>query len=131
MPRLSWTKEPVDTANTSRDGSGTLVLVLQVTELSGSFVDTIKCFPLGTNVKTVGVLIGNNGDDIANPENNFVIGEEELPATTLGAYASTDAVAFSIGCWFPVDFRVYALVHDNQAAGRQFIAFSDNSYQVY
>ena len=53
-----------------------------------------------------------------------------MVATTLGSALATDSTTFTIAAWFDEDFEIYALVNDTQAAGRQFVAFSDASYQV-
>lgn len=131
MSRIGWTKDPVDTANTNRDGSGVLVKVLEIAA-GGQFVDTVACRSLGTNVATVAALIGTNGQGLENPRNNFLAGSDQaLAATTLGTPASTDTVEFQVGTWFDEGYEIHALVHDNQAAGRQFIAHADPTYQRY
>jgi len=130
MARISWTINPVTVANTARDGSGTLYRVLRVESPSGQYVDHIDCHSFGTNAATEVVLLGTNGNGIANENNNFLLGSEAMIATTLGTSLTTDSVTFTIGAWFDQDFEIYALVHATQAAGRQFVAFSDASYQV-
>lgn len=131
MSRIGWTQSGVTVANTNRDGSGTLVLVMRVDNPAGQFIDTVTCHPLGTNVATVGVLIGTNGQGLSNARNNFLLGAKSLEATTLGTHASTDDVSFQIGGWFDFGYEIYALVHDAQAAGRQFVAWSDSTYQQF
>ena len=54
---------------------------------------------------------------------------EESATDGVHTAAATDEVEFPINAWLPVDTEIYALVHDTQAAGRQFIAYSDPSYQ--
>lgn len=129
MPRIGWTQEPVDTANTNRDGSGTLVEI--VTLDSDTYVDRIVCHTLGTNIATTGVIIASNGSGLANPRNNWLMGRESLPMTTTGTVNSGDCVAFTIDAWMEEGTEIYALVHDAQAAGRQFVAYSDPTYQKY
>ena len=130
MTPIGWTKTPVTTANTARDGSGTLTLVWTADE-EKQYVDTIRCSPVGTNVETEAVLIGSNGSGVGVPHNNFLLGNKQLAATTIGSALDTDIVEFQIGAWFPKGYEIYALVHATQAAGRQFVAFSDPSYQQY
>ena len=128
--RISWTKDPVNTANTNRDGTGTLVKVFEATAF-GQFVDTIVCHSLGTNVQTEGVLIVTNGQGLSQSFNNSLLGNQALAATTLGTALTGDSVVYQVGAWFDEGFEIWALVHDNQAAGRQFIAFADPTYQQY
>ena len=129
MPIIGWTKNPVVTANTARNGTGTVTLVWEAA--AKEFVDTVVCQSFGTNVATEAVLIGNNGNAVSDENNNFLLGNKALEATTLGTALDTDTVAFQIGAWFEQGYRIYALVHGSQAAGRQFICFSDESYQRY
>lgn len=131
MPAIGFTQSAVDTANTNRDGSGTLVEVFEVTASAGEYIDRIECYPLGTNAATEGVLIASNGQGLANPRNQCVIGREALQATTAGTPAAGDNVTFTIGGWFPKGYIIYALVHAAQASGRHFVAYSDSSYQHY
>lgn len=131
MPAIAWTKTPVDTANTNRDGSGTLVELYEIMADDGEFIDTVVCQPLGTNVATAAVLILSNGQGVANSRNNTILGRASLQATTLGSPAAGDEVTFQIGAWIPKGYVIYALVHDAQAAGRQFTIFSDSTYQRY
>lgn len=126
---IYWTREPVDTANTNRDGSGTIVLIGKA--VSRVFIDTLVCMPLGTNVATTGAILLNNGNGTADAENTSLIHEKELAATTLGTVVSTDRVIYELGFWMEPGQELYALVHDNQDAGRQFTGFHDPSYQVY
>ena len=130
MTPIGWTKTAVATANTNRDGSGAVVLVWTADE-EQQYVDSVRCYPLGTNVTTEAVLIGSNGSGVAVAHNNFLLGNKQLAASTLGTAVDTDVVEFPIGVWFPKGFEIYALVHATQAAGRQFVAFSDPSYQQY
>lgn len=131
MPRIGHTESPVVTANTNRDGSGTLTLCHRVTNPAGEYVDTVAIRSLGTNVATEGVIIGTNGRGLANTRNNWLMGSADLPATTLGTWASTDEATIQVGVWLDFETEIYALVHDAQAAGRQFVASADPTYQQH
>lgn len=132
--RIGWTTTPVTTANSNRDGRGTLTRVLKVVDdesSRGQYVDSVICTSFGTNVATEGVLIGTNGNDLSNTKNNFLILNKALAATTLGQAKDTDIVIYQIGTWYDAGFEIWALVHDLQAAGRQFTAYSDPTYQQF
>ena len=129
--RIGWTKSPVTTANTNRDGSGTVELIYKVTNPAGVYLDSVNVESFGTNVASEAVLLGSNGQGLANDRNNFLLGNALLTATTLGTPLATDRINFHIGAWFDFDYELYAQVHVAQAAGRQFIAFSDSTYQEF
>ena len=131
MPRIGHTKAAVATANTNRDGSGTVELIHTVENVQGEYIDNIAVRSLGTNVATVAAVIGTNGAGLANPRNNWLMGTASLESSTLGTYAATDNVTIAIGAWLDPGTEIYALVHHAQAAGRQFVAYSDPTYQVY
>lgn len=124
---IYWTQEPVDTANTNRDGSGTLVLLARLD--AREFIYEVVCEPLGTNAATIGFLLGSNGQGLANSRNVVVLGRQTLAATTAGTVAATDSVVFPIAGWLPEGFEIWAGVHDAQAAGRQFFALSSPTYE--
>jgi hypothetical protein len=85
---------------------------------------------MGTNVGTEAVIIASNGQGVGDPRNNYILGNADLAATTIGTALATDIVTFTIDAWLPADTELFALVHDAQAAGRQFVAYSDPSYQA-
>lgn len=128
---LGWTETAVTVANTNRDGTGTVYRVIKVTASEGQFIDSIKCFTLGTNVTTEAVLIGSGRMGIGESTDNFILGNQQLSATTIGSASTSDVATFHIGAWFPKGFEIYAIVHTAQASGRQFVAFSHPSYQVH
>lgn len=129
MPFINWTKTALTTANTNRDGSGTVVELYRVTNPAGEYCKEIRVETLGTNVSTIGVVLINDGNGLGDTENTAVLGEVELPAVTAGTWAATDTVTMTIKKWLPPKSVLYAQVHDNQASGRQFVAYFDASYQ--
>lgn len=125
---IYYTQTAVDTANTNRDGSGTLVLLGKF--LRAEYIDRVVCLALGTNAVTEGFLIATNGQGLTNTRNNTLVGREALQATTAGTPADGDIITFEIEAWFPEGWEIYAGVHDAQAAGRQFTAYADATYQM-
>ena len=79
-PKCSWGK--VLTANTAKDGTGTVVTVFTA-GANGSRIDQIKVRALGTNVATVIRFFINNGSDPTTATNNTLIHEKTIAATTL------------------------------------------------
>lgn len=77
----------VTTANTAKDGTGTVVTVATGTT-NGSKIDQIKVRAKGTNVATVLRFFINNGSDQTVATNNTLIHETTIAATTLSEVAA-------------------------------------------
>jgi len=118
-------------ANTNRDGSGTVYLCYTVKNAGGEFIDRIAVESLGTNAATEVVILGSNGQGVANTRNNYILGNVAMLATTLGTALASDRAILTVRAWLPLGHEIYGLVHATQAAGRQFVCYSDSSYQVY
>lgn len=84
--KCSWSGA-ITTANTAKDGSGTVVTAFTAGE-NGSRIDQIKVRALGTNVATVLRFFINNGLTNTTPENNTLIHEVTIAATTLSEVAA-------------------------------------------
>lgn len=82
---VSWGN--VLTANTAKDGTGTMVTVFTA-GANGSKIDQIKVRALGTNVATVLRFFINNGLTNATPANNTLIHEVTIAATTVNETAA-------------------------------------------
>lgn len=78
---ISW--GTITTANTAKDGTGTVVTVFTAHATENSLLRSVIFRPLGTNVATVARIFLNNGSTNATPANNTLIGEITLAATTL------------------------------------------------
>lgn len=79
-PKTSW--GTVTTANTAKDGTGTVVTVFTA-GANGSRIDKIVVRALGTNVATVMRLFVNNGSANTTAANNTLAYEQTIAATTL------------------------------------------------
>lgn len=84
-PNVSW--GTVTTANTAKDGTGTMVTVFTA-GANGSKIDQIKIRALGTNVATVLRFFINNGQTNATAANNSLVHEVTIAATTLSEVAA-------------------------------------------
>ena len=87
--------QTITTANTAKDGTGTVVTVL-TGGANGSLVGGITIRPIGTNIATVARIFLNNGSTNATPTNNSLISEITLPATTLSEVAAQPSIL-----WLP------------------------------
>jgi len=77
----------VATANTAKDGTGTVVTVFTA-GTNGAKIDQIKVRALGTNVATVLRFFINNGSTNATATNNTLFHEVTVAATTLSEVAA-------------------------------------------
>lgn len=83
--KISW--GTVTTANTAKDGTGTVVTVFTA-GTNGARIDQIKVRALGTNTATALRIFINNGSTNATPANNTLIHETTIAATTLSEVAA-------------------------------------------
>ena len=80
VPQNEW--GIIDTANTAKDGTGTVVTIFTADATNGSYCEKIRIRPKGTNVASVLRIFINNGSSNATAGNNVLFDEITLPATT-------------------------------------------------
>ena len=88
---IQWNPAILNTANTAKDGTGTVATVFTGNAAgnnAGNFVQKLVARPLGTNVATVLRVFINNGSVNTTAANNSLIAELTLPATTLSEIAA-------------------------------------------
>lgn len=84
---IQWAPDVVKTANTAKDGTGTVATIFTADGTNGGRVERIVCRAAGSNVATVLRIFVNNGSDNTVAANNCLISELTLPATTLSETA--------------------------------------------
>lgn len=107
---------PIATANTAKDGTGTVVLIFTA-GANGGRVDKVIAMPKGTNIASVLRLFMNNGSDPTSAGNNTMIAQATLPATTNSEVAALAAVEIPLDLPLPAAYRIYATVGTTVAAG--------------
>lgn len=123
---VSWGN--VLTANTAKDGTGTVVTVFTA-GANGSKIDQIKVRALGTNIATVLRFFINNGSVNSATANNSLIHEVTIPITAVSevaALADTDVliakndgeVAVPIP-YLPAGFKLNVTIGTTVASGFQ------------
>ena len=123
-PKITW--GTVSTANTAKDGTGTVVTVF-TGGTNGSRIDQIKVRALGTNTATVLRLFINNGSTNATATNNSLIHETTIASTTLSETAAladnditiaknTGEVAVPIP-YLPAGYKINVTIGTTVAAG--------------
>lgn len=89
-PQINWGSTDGDggsagalkTANTAKDGTGTVLTVFTADATNGSFIQKVRFRPAGTNASTVARIFINNGSTNGTASNNVLFTEITLSATT-------------------------------------------------
>lgn len=119
----------VATANTSKDGTGTVVTIFTADVSNGGRVDRVRFRALGTNVATVARVFINNGLTNSTAANNSLLAEATLAATTLSevvALASVELSSNTSDVAFPIilppGYKLNVTIGTTVAAGYQVTA---------
>jgi hypothetical protein len=103
-PKCSW-GTPLQTANTAKDGTGTLSTVCTM-GADGGRVDYIRVRATGTNVATVLRVFINNGSSNATPTNNTLFTEATIAATTLSEVAALAETTIQLDLPLPAGYKI-------------------------
>lgn len=125
VPNIGFGATVLDTANTAKDGTGTVLLVFTA-GANGSLLLAVRARPIGTNVATVLRVFFNNGADPTTASNNVLHDEMTLPATTLSEVAALAMYEMSINKALPANWRVYVTIGTTVAAGFRMSAYGGN-----
>lgn len=112
------------TANTAKDGTGTVVQVSETAGANGAFCAAITALPIGTNTASVLRIFLNNGGANTTAANNILWKEISLPSTTLTEVAAQTLVTIPINEAIPASHRLYATIGTTVAAGWRVIALT-------
>lgn len=110
--------QTVTTANTAKDGTGTVVLIYTA-GANGSRIDSIKVRSTGTAVATVLRVFVNNGATNVTATNNTLYTEATIAATTLSEVAATADNLIPMTISLPATYRVYVTIGTTVAAPLQ------------
>lgn len=104
------------TANTAKDGTGTVVTVV-TSGANGCMVQDIRAMPLGTNTASVLRVFVNNGSTNNTASNNSLWYETSLPATTLTEVAAQTPVIIPINRTLQTGYKLNVVIGTTVAAG--------------
>ncbi len=107
----------IATANTAKDGTGTVVTVFTADATEGGRVDKLVAVPKGTNVATVLRVFLNNGADPTVATNNVMIAQVTCPATTNSEVAALAAVEIPLDLPMPPGYKLNIAIGTTIAAG--------------
>lgn len=114
---VAWGK--LTTANTAKDGTGTVATIFTADATNGGRVDTVKCRALGTNVATVLRIFINNGSTNGTDTNNALYMERTLAATTLSEVAELADYEIPLNLVLPAGYKINVTLGTTVAAGWQ------------
>lgn len=117
---MSWGN--IATANTAKDGTGTVVTIFTADATNGGRVDTVKVRALGTNVATVLRIFINNGSTNATAANNNLYMEQTIAATTLSEVASLADTEIALDLVLKPGYKLNVTIGTTVAAGLQVCA---------
>jgi hypothetical protein len=117
---IQWNPTILNTANTAKDGTGTVATVFTGNAAgnnAGNFVQKLVARPLGTNIATVLRLFINNGSVNSTAANNSLIAELTLPATTVSEIAAQPDYVLPLNFAVPAGFKLNATIGTTVVAG--------------
>jgi hypothetical protein len=114
-PQINW--GTVATANTAKDGTGTVVTVFTADATKGGRVEKLKVRAAGTNIATVLRVFINNGSSNATPANNTLYIEATIAATTLSEVAALADTEIALNLALPAGYKINITIGTTVAAG--------------
>lgn len=120
LPASGW--GTVATANTAKDGTGTVVTIFTADAANGSRIDFIRIKPLGTNIATVIRIFINNGLTNVTAANNSLWTELTIPATTLTEIAANTEMTIPMDIPLKPGYKLNVTLGTTIAAGVQVTA---------
>jgi hypothetical protein len=106
----------VATANTAKDGTGTVVTVFTA-GAEGARCDLLRVRAKGTNVATVLRVFLNNGNDPTVATNNTLFTERTIAATTLSEVAELAENEIAMDLPMPAGWKVNITIGTTVSAG--------------
>lgn len=108
---------PLKTANTAKDGTGTVLTIFTADATNGGRVDTLRVRAAGTNVATVFRVFINNGSTNATIANNTPFGEMTIAATTLSETAALADNTLPYPIFLKPGYKINVTIGTTIAAG--------------
>ena len=113
---VEWGTTAITTANTAKDGTGT-VLTVFTADVDGAFVQRIRFRAAGTNVATVARVFINNGSANSTPANNILYDEITLAATFLSEVSALAVYELPLNFALPPGYKLNVTLGTTVAAG--------------
>lgn len=117
LGEIEWGTTAITTANTAKDGTGTVLTVFTADATNGGFVQRIRFRAAGTNIATVARVFINNGSTNATAANNILFDEITLAASTLSETAAQVTYELPLNFALPPGYVLNVTVGTTIAAG--------------
>lgn len=118
---VQWSE--VATANTAKDGTGTVATVFTADATEGGYIKKLSVNAKGTNVATVLRIWLNNGATNATAANNTLLGSYTIAATTNSEVAALAITDITIEQAIPPGYKINATIGTTVAAGLHIVAY--------
>lgn len=125
---VAWYPATITTANTAKDGTGSVAVVMKADEIS--YIDRLVFRATGTNVQTVARVFINNGEPTTNAANNVLFAEITLDATTLSETTALADEELPLNIYLPAGYRVFVTIGTTVAAGWRVTAVTKTPTEV-
>ncbi len=116
IPETQWGTTAITTANTAKDGTGT-VLTVFTAGADGSYIQRVRFRPSGTSVQTVARLFINNGSTNATALNNILFDEITLSAITISETTAQPSFEIPLNFAIPAGYKLNITIGTTVAAG--------------
>lgn len=110
------------TANTAKDGTGTVSTVFTADATNGGRVFRLRAVPLGTNVASVLRIFLNNGSANTTAANNTMWDQVSLPATTNTETAALPVLEIPVNIALKPGYKINAVIGTTVAGGWAVVA---------
>lgn len=114
---INWGATAITTANTAKDGTGTVLNVFTADATNGGFVQRIRFRSAGTNIATVARVFINNGSTNATAANNILYDEITLAATTVSEVSALATYELPLNFALPPGYTLNVTIGTTIAAG--------------
>ena len=114
---VQWGTTAITTANTAKDGTGTVLTVFTADATNGGYVQRIRFRAAGTNVATVARVFINNGSTNSTAANNILWDEITLSATTLSEVAALATYELPLNFALPPGYKINVTIGTTVSAG--------------
>lgn len=114
---VQWGVTAITTANTAKDGTGTVLNVFTADATNGGFVQRIRFRAAGTNIATVARVFINNGSTNTTAANNILFDEITLAASTLSETSALSTYELPLNFALPPGYTLNVTIGTTVAAG--------------
>jgi hypothetical protein len=114
---IEWGTTAITTANTAKDGTGTVLTCFTADATNGGFVQRIRFRSAGTNTGTVARVFINNGSTNATAANNILYDEITLAATTINETSALPVYELPLNFALPPGYKLNVTLGTTVAAG--------------